>query len=88
VWGCEALVKCDMLDKLQQRSVKFLEEESNLRRSSRRAIELEEIQDEDTSPSENTSEIPTKVEGFEPPQEDEAHVRRSIRTHRASERIV
>nr|GEX24519.1 retrovirus-related Pol polyprotein from transposon TNT 1-94 [Tanacetum cinerariifolium] len=41
-----------------------------------RAVELEEIQDEDTSPSENTSEIPMEVEGFEPPQEEVVPVRR------------
>ncbi|GJS73707.1 retrotransposon protein, putative, ty1-copia subclass [Tanacetum coccineum] len=35
------------------------------------AGELEEIQDEDTLPSEITSEIPMEVEGFEPPQEEE-----------------
>nr|GEZ42375.1 hypothetical protein [Tanacetum cinerariifolium] len=40
-------------------------------------VELEEIQDEDTSPSKKTSKIPTEVEGFKPPQEDEAPVRRS-----------
>ncbi|GJY13589.1 retrovirus-related pol polyprotein from transposon TNT 1-94 [Tanacetum coccineum] len=40
-----------------------------------RAVELEEIQDEDTSPSENTSEIPMEVEGFEPPQEEVVPVR-------------
>ncbi|GJR87202.1 retrotransposon protein, putative, ty1-copia subclass [Tanacetum coccineum] len=42
---------------------------------------------DDTSPSENTSEIPMKVEGFEPPHEEEAPIRRSIRTHRAPERL-
>nr|GEX20891.1 hypothetical protein [Tanacetum cinerariifolium] len=42
---------------------------------SERAVELEEIQDEDTSPSENTREIPMEVEGFEPPQEEVIHVR-------------
>ncbi|GKF22239.1 retrotransposon protein, putative, ty1-copia subclass, partial [Tanacetum coccineum] len=52
-----------------------------------RVGELEEIQDEDTSPSENTSEIPMEVEGFEPPHDVEAPVRRSIRTHRAPERL-
>ncbi|GJR03261.1 hypothetical protein Tco_0526245 [Tanacetum coccineum] len=52
-----------------------------------RAGELEEIQDEDTSPSEITSEIPIEVEGFEPPQEEEAHVRRSERPHRAPNRL-
>ncbi|GJR36948.1 retrotransposon protein, putative, ty1-copia subclass [Tanacetum coccineum] len=56
--GCEALVKRDTPDKLQQRSVKG------------RAMDLEEIQDEDTSPSEITSKIPMEVEGFEPPQEE------------------
>ncbi|GJZ88551.1 retrotransposon protein, putative, ty1-copia subclass, partial [Tanacetum coccineum] len=60
VWGCEALVKRDTPDKLQQRSVK----------SQWESIDLEEIQDEDTSPSEITSEIPIEVEGFEPPQEE------------------
>ncbi|GJW64657.1 retrotransposon protein, putative, ty1-copia subclass [Tanacetum coccineum] len=49
--------------------------------------ELEEIQDEDTSPSKNTSEIPAEVEGFKPPQEEEAQVHRSIRTHRAPKRL-
>ncbi|GJV03481.1 hypothetical protein Tco_1337050 [Tanacetum coccineum] len=65
VWGCEALVKRDTLDKLQQRSVKFVARyaeflEKNLisQEVSGRAVELEEIQDKDTSPSENTSEIP------------------------------
>ncbi|GJW06208.1 retrotransposon protein, putative, ty1-copia subclass [Tanacetum coccineum] len=52
-----------------------------------RAVELEEIQDEDTSPSENTSEIPIEVEGFEPPQEEVVPVRRSVRTHRAPDRL-
>ncbi|GJV95913.1 retrotransposon protein, putative, ty1-copia subclass [Tanacetum coccineum] len=57
VWGCEALVKWDTPDKLQQRFVK-------------RAMDLEEIQDEDTPPSKITSEIPIEVEGFKPPQEE------------------
>ncbi|GJU63131.1 retrotransposon protein, putative, ty1-copia subclass [Tanacetum coccineum] len=48
-----------------------------------RAIDLEEIQDEDTSPSEITSEIPMEVEGFEPPQEEDILIRRSERTRRA-----
>ncbi|GKE48235.1 retrotransposon protein, putative, ty1-copia subclass [Tanacetum coccineum] len=48
-----------------------------------RAIDLEEIQDEDTSPSEITSKIPIEVEGFEPPQEEVIPVRRFERTHRA-----
>ncbi|GJZ79491.1 retrotransposon protein, putative, ty1-copia subclass [Tanacetum coccineum] len=49
--------------------------------------ELEEIQDEDTSPSENTSEIPIEVKGFEPPQEEVVPVRRSARTHQAPDRL-
>ncbi|GKC20861.1 retrotransposon protein, putative, ty1-copia subclass [Tanacetum coccineum] len=45
--------------------------------------DLEEIQDEDTSPFEITSEIPMEVEGFEPPQEEDISIRRSERTRRA-----
>ncbi|GJZ33855.1 retrotransposon protein, putative, ty1-copia subclass [Tanacetum coccineum] len=52
-----------------------------------RAMDLEEIQDKNTSPSEITSEIPMKVEGFEPPQEEEISIRRSERTHRAPNRL-
>ncbi|GJZ32376.1 retrotransposon protein, putative, ty1-copia subclass [Tanacetum coccineum] len=72
VWGCEVLVKRDMLDKLQQRS---------------EGRSLKEIQDEDTSPSEITSEIPMEVEGFEPPQQEVILIRRSERTHRAPNRL-
>ncbi|GKA07539.1 retrotransposon protein, putative, ty1-copia subclass [Tanacetum coccineum] len=39
------------------------------------AEEVKEIQDKDTSPSENTSEITMEVEGFEPPQEEVIPVR-------------
>ncbi|GKC61634.1 hypothetical protein Tco_1089232 [Tanacetum coccineum] len=93
VWGCEALVKRDTLDKLQQRSVKcifigypkeiigyyfyfppenkivvamyaeFFKKNLITQEVSGRTIDLEEIQDEDTSPSEITSEIPMEVEG-------------------------
>ncbi|GJY05491.1 hypothetical protein Tco_0371431 [Tanacetum coccineum] len=52
-----------------------------------RVVELEEIQDEDTPPSKNTSKIPMEVEGFKPPQEEFVHVRRSERTHRAPKRL-
>ncbi|GJR36048.1 hypothetical protein Tco_1211732 [Tanacetum coccineum] len=41
----------------------------------------------DTSPFKITSEIPMEVEGFEPPQEEEAPVRRSERPHRAHNRL-
>ncbi|GJU33807.1 retrotransposon protein, putative, ty1-copia subclass [Tanacetum coccineum] len=95
VWGCEALVKRDTPDKLQQRSVKcifigypketmgyyfyfppenkivvaryaeFFEKNLITQEVSGRAVDLEEIQDEDTSPSEITSEIPMEVEEAE-----------------------
>ncbi|GKB24603.1 retrotransposon protein, putative, ty1-copia subclass [Tanacetum coccineum] len=117
VWGCEALVKRDTPDKLQQRSVKcifigypketmryyfyfppknkiavaryveFFEKNIITQEFSGRAIDLEEIQDEDTSPSEITSKIPMEVEGFEPPQEEEIPIRRSERTRRAPNRL-
>ncbi|GJZ64256.1 hypothetical protein Tco_0620677, partial [Tanacetum coccineum] len=70
----EALVKRDTPDKLQQRSVKSQWEGGK-------------IQVEDTSPSEITSEIHIEVEGFEPLDKEEAPVRRSVRTHRAPERL-
>ncbi|GJS03277.1 retrotransposon protein, putative, ty1-copia subclass [Tanacetum coccineum] len=50
------------------RYVEFLEKSLLSQEVSGRAEELEEIQDKDPSPSENSSEIPMKVEGFEPPQ--------------------
>nr|GEZ73466.1 zinc finger, CCHC-type [Tanacetum cinerariifolium] len=52
-----------------------------------RAIDLEEIQDEDTSPSKFTSKIPMEVEGFESPQKEVIPIRRSERTHRAPNRL-
>ncbi|GJS45681.1 retrotransposon protein, putative, ty1-copia subclass [Tanacetum coccineum] len=64
-----------------------LEEESNLSRSQWEGGKLEENQDEDTSPSKNTSEIPVEVEGFKPPQEEVVPIRRSVRTHRAPDRL-
>nr|GFA04512.1 hypothetical protein [Tanacetum cinerariifolium] len=53
----------------------------------RRAIDLEEIQDEDTSPSKITSKIPMEVKGFESPQKEVILIRRSKRTHRAPNRL-
>ncbi|GJT94028.1 retrotransposon protein, putative, ty1-copia subclass [Tanacetum coccineum] len=117
VWGCEALVKRDTPDKLQQRSVKcifigypketmgyyfyfppenkivvaryaeFFKKNLITQEVSRRDIDLEEIQDEDTSPSEITSEIPMEVEGFEPPQEEEIPIRRSERSRQVPNRL-
>ncbi|GKD71641.1 hypothetical protein Tco_1325731 [Tanacetum coccineum] len=47
------------------RYAEFLEKNLKSQEVSGRAIELKEIQDEDTSPSENTSEIPVEVEEVE-----------------------
>nr|GEW51317.1 reverse transcriptase domain-containing protein [Tanacetum cinerariifolium] len=47
------------------------------------AIDIKEIQDDDTSLFENTSKIPMEVEGFEPPREEVILVCRSERTHQA-----
>ncbi|GKC33294.1 hypothetical protein Tco_1040588, partial [Tanacetum coccineum] len=44
---------------------------------------LEEIQDEDTSPSEITREFPMKVEGFELPQEEDILIRRSSKSFKS-----
>ncbi|GJX34683.1 zinc finger, CCHC-type containing protein [Tanacetum coccineum] len=60
---------------------------SDTQKGNQWAGELEEIQDEDTSPSENTSEIPMEVEGFELPQEEVVPVHRSAKTHRAPDRL-
>ncbi|GJV91716.1 retrovirus-related pol polyprotein from transposon TNT 1-94 [Tanacetum coccineum] len=118
VWGCEALVKRDTPDKLQQRSVKcifigypketmgyyfyfppenkivvaryaeFFEKRLISQEISGRVVDLEEIQEEeDTTPSEITSNIPQEVEGFEPPQEEDIPIRRSERTRRAPNRL-
>ncbi|GJR11696.1 retrotransposon protein, putative, ty1-copia subclass [Tanacetum coccineum] len=69
------------------RYAEFLEKNLISQEVSGRAVELKEIQDEDTSPSENTSKIPMEVEGFEPPQEEVVPVCRSARTHRAPDRL-
>ncbi|GKC62742.1 retrotransposon protein, putative, ty1-copia subclass, partial [Tanacetum coccineum] len=69
------------------RYAEFFEKNLITQEVSGRAIDLEEIQNEDTSPSEITSEIPMEVEGFEPPQEVVIPVRRSERTHRAPDRL-
>ncbi|GKC69819.1 retrotransposon protein, putative, ty1-copia subclass [Tanacetum coccineum] len=89
VWGYEPLVKQDTPDKLQQRSIKciFIGYPKETIEVSGRAGDLEEIQDKDTSPSGNTSEIPIEVKGFEPLYEEKAHVCRSARTHRSPERL-
>nr|GEV25464.1 copia protein, Gag-Int-Pol protein [Tanacetum cinerariifolium] len=65
----------------------FFEKNLITQEVSERAIDLKEIQDEDTSPSEITSEIPMEVEGFKPPQEEVILIRRSERTHQAPTRL-
>ncbi|GJX43240.1 retrotransposon protein, putative, ty1-copia subclass [Tanacetum coccineum] len=65
----------------------FFEKNLITQEVSGRAIDLEEIQDEDTSPSEITSKIAMEVEGFEPPQEEVIPICRSERTHRAPNRL-
>nr|GEZ64983.1 retrotransposon protein, putative, Ty1-copia subclass [Tanacetum cinerariifolium] len=65
------------------RYAEFLEKNLLSQEINGRAEELEEIQDEDTSPSENTSKIPIEVEGFKPPQEEVVLICRSARTHQA-----
>ncbi|GJT12225.1 retrotransposon protein, putative, ty1-copia subclass [Tanacetum coccineum] len=69
------------------RYAEFFENNLITQEVNRRAMDLKEIQDVDTSPSEITSEIPMEVEGFEPPQEEVIPVRRSERTHRAPDRL-
>ncbi|GJU95662.1 retrovirus-related pol polyprotein from transposon TNT 1-94 [Tanacetum coccineum] len=66
------------------RYAEFFEKRLINQEISGRAVDLEEIQEqEDTSPSEITSNIPQEVEGFgPPPQEEEIPIRRSERTRR------
>ncbi|GJR41145.1 retrotransposon protein, putative, ty1-copia subclass [Tanacetum coccineum] len=54
-----------------EKYAEFFEKNLITQEVSERAIDLKEIQDKDTLPSEITSKIPMEVEGFEPPQEDE-----------------
>ncbi|GJY52939.1 hypothetical protein Tco_0444603 [Tanacetum coccineum] len=69
------------------RYAEFFKKNFITREVSGRAIDLKEIQDEDTSPSEITSKIPMEVEGIEPPQKEVIPIRRSERTHRAPDRL-
>ncbi|GJX16391.1 retrotransposon protein, putative, ty1-copia subclass [Tanacetum coccineum] len=84
VWGCGALMKRITLANSTKILYAEFFEKSLI---TQRAIDLEEIQDEDTSPFEITSEIPMEVEGFEPPQEELIPIHRSERTHRAPTRL-
>ncbi|GJW77110.1 retrotransposon protein, putative, ty1-copia subclass [Tanacetum coccineum] len=69
------------------RYAEFFEKNLKPQEVSGRAIDLEEIQNKDTSPFEITSKIPMEVEGFEPPQEEVIPIHRSERTHRAPNRL-
>ncbi|GJX34036.1 retrotransposon protein, putative, ty1-copia subclass [Tanacetum coccineum] len=69
------------------RYAEFFEKNLITQEVSERAIDLEEIQDEDTSPFEITSKIPIEVEGFEPPQEEVIPIRRSERSRRVLNRL-
>ncbi|GJR97256.1 retrotransposon protein, putative, ty1-copia subclass [Tanacetum coccineum] len=70
------------------RYAEFFEKRLISQEISGRAVDLEEIQEEeDTTPSEITSNIPQEVDGFEPLQEELISIRRSKRTHRAPNRL-
>nr|GEX88376.1 hypothetical protein [Tanacetum cinerariifolium] len=69
------------------RYAEFFEKNLITQKVSGRAIDLEEIQDEDTLPSEITSDIPMEVKGFEPPQKKVISIHRSKRIHRAPNRL-
>ncbi|GJS05546.1 retrotransposon protein, putative, ty1-copia subclass [Tanacetum coccineum] len=70
------------------RYAEFFEKNLITQEVSGRAIDLEEIQDEDTSPFEITSKIPMEVESFEPPQEEVISEFIGLeRTHRAPNRL-
>ncbi|GKC17596.1 retrotransposon protein, putative, ty1-copia subclass [Tanacetum coccineum] len=69
------------------RCTEFFEENLITQEVSGRAIDLKEIQDEDTPPSKITSKIPMEVEGFEPPQEEEIPIRRFERSRRVPNRL-
>nr|GFB82597.1 retrotransposon protein, putative, Ty1-copia subclass [Tanacetum cinerariifolium] len=70
-----------------ERYADFLEKDFILQKESERIIELE---DEDILPSENTSEHPIEEESFAPivsREGDVIPVRRSVRTHKAPDRL-
>nr|GEU71021.1 hypothetical protein [Tanacetum cinerariifolium] len=98
VWGCEALVKQDAPNKLDPRSIKcifigYLKE--MMASGSHRLLELsgsdgglELIQEEDTQPSKNTSEIDNEVAPIEvEPQNVEVPIHRSARIPQAPDKF-
>nr|GFD11343.1 retrotransposon protein, putative, Ty1-copia subclass [Tanacetum cinerariifolium] len=97
VWGCEAYVKRDSADKLQQRSVKCIfvgypkETMGYFYFPPKNKVIVArdyDLEDDhmDTLPSENTSEIPVEPESLGPPSEL-IPVCRSKRTTRAPNRL-
>ncbi|GJW28759.1 retrovirus-related pol polyprotein from transposon TNT 1-94 [Tanacetum coccineum] len=92
VWGCEETMGYYFYFPPENKIIvaryaEFFEKNLITQEVSGRAIDLEEIQDEDTSPSKITSKIPMEVEGFEPPQKEVILIRRSKWTHRAPIRL-
>ncbi|GJT63184.1 hypothetical protein Tco_1006717 [Tanacetum coccineum] len=85
--GIEALVKQISPDRTPTKIRMLFEKNLITQEVSGRAIDLEEIQDEDTSPSEIISEIPMEVKGFEPPKEEEILICRSERSRRVPNRL-
>nr|GEW15659.1 hypothetical protein [Tanacetum cinerariifolium] len=88
VWGCEAHVKRHTPNKLQQRSIKciFVGYPKETIESGR----IVELEDEDILPSENTSEHPIEEESLAlivSQEEDIILVHRSVRTHKAPDRL-
>nr|GEU57090.1 retrovirus-related Pol polyprotein from transposon TNT 1-94 [Tanacetum cinerariifolium] len=69
------------------RYAEFFEKNLITQEVSGRAIDLEEIQDEDTSPFEITRKFSMDVEGFEPPQEEDILISRFERTRQAPDRL-
>ncbi|GJY00404.1 retrotransposon protein, putative, ty1-copia subclass [Tanacetum coccineum] len=94
VWGCETLVKCNTPDKLQQRSVKciFVGYPKEIKgyylyfplENKIVVARYVEFLEKNLISQEASGRA---VEGFEPPQEDVAPIYRSVRTHRAPERL-
>nr|GEY32636.1 hypothetical protein [Tanacetum cinerariifolium] len=66
--------------------VEFFEKNLIPQKASEKVVELEEIQDGDTSPSKNTSEHLVEAESLTP-QEDVAPICRSVRIYRSPERL-
>nr|GEY56177.1 retrovirus-related Pol polyprotein from transposon TNT 1-94 [Tanacetum cinerariifolium] len=87
VWGREAHVELTRQINFNKDLLNFLEKDFILQKESKRIVELK---DEDILPSENTSEHSIEVESLAPivsQEEDVILVRRSVRTHKAPDRL-